>query len=151
MPKTLPICITLEFQDGKLHRSALSLAPHFQVKIEGHPDKSIEKTLLDFLKGYSEHKHTEVILPLDTLTPFRKKVLQQLQKVPFGTVTTYGELASESGHPGAARAVGTACHFNPFPLFIPCHRVIAAGGKLGGFALDMRIKKALLDFEASID
>ena len=63
-------------------------------------------------------------------------------------MTSYGELASNAGHPGAARAVGTACHFNPFPLLIPCHRVIAASGKLGGFALDMRIKRALLDFEA---
>lgn len=129
--------------------SALSLADRFQVKIEGESDTPTEEILLAFLKGYSERKHSEVALPLETLTPFRKKALETLQKVSFGTVTSYGELASESGHPGAARAVGTACHFNPFPLFIPCHRVIAASGKIGGFALDISIKKLLLNFEAS--
>lgn len=155
MSKTIPfsngpsLCITLEFENQKLKRSSLALADKFVVKIEGQPDKALEGMLLGFLKSYSERKHVEVALPLDELTPFRKKVLQRLQKVGFGAVTSYGELASDSGHPGAARAVGTACHFNPFPLLIPCHRVIAASGKIGGFALDMRIKKALLDFESA--
>ncbi len=143
------LCITLEFQEQKLKSSALSLADCFQVKIEGHPDSSTEQTLLAFLKDYSESKHSKVTLPLNTLTPFRKKVLETMQKVSFGTVMSYSELATESGHPGAARAVGTACHFNPFPLFIPCHRVISANGKIGGFAIDINIKKILLAFEAS--
>jgi O-6-methylguanine DNA methyltransferase len=83
------------------------------------------------------------------ITPFRQKVLQELQKVPFGKTLTYGQLASKSGHPNAARAVGSACHINPFPLFIPCHRVIASGGHIGGFAYDIELKKLLLDFERS--
>ena len=143
------LCVTLKFQDRALMSSALSLADRFQVKIEGESNKPTEETLLAFLEVYSKRKHSEVPLSLDALTPFRKKVLQTLQKVIFGNVTSYGELASESGHSGAARAVGTACHFNPFPLFIPCHRVIAASGKIGGFALDISIKKLLLSFEAS--
>ena len=109
---------------------------------------SVGEKRIHSVDHYSERKHSEVALPLDRLTPFRKKVLEAMQKVSFGTVTSYSELASEAGHPGAARAVGTACHFNPFPLFIPCHRVIAASGKIGGFALDINIKKMLLDFEA---
>ena len=155
MSKTIPfshgpsICVTLVFEDRKLKRSALSLADMFVAKIEGQAEKADEESLLAFLKSYSEREHAELVLPLDALTPFRKKVLERLQKVSFGAVTSYGELASDSGHPGAARAVGTACHVNPFPLLIPCHRVIAANGKIGGFALDMRIKKALLDFESA--
>jgi len=155
MSKTIPfsngpsLCVTLEFENCKLKRSSLALADKFVVKIEGQPDKALEEMLLGFLKSYCERKHAAVALPLDELTPFRKKVLERLQKVDFGVVTSYGELASDSGHPGAARAVGTACHFNPFPLLIPCHRVIAANGKIGGFAFDMRIKKALLEFESA--
>jgi methylated-DNA-[protein]-cysteine S-methyltransferase len=60
---------------------------------------------------------------------------------------TYGEIAEAIGSPGAARAVGSACGANPLPLFIPCHRAVAAGGKLGGFSGGLGIKKKLLAWE----
>ncbi len=61
---------------------------------------------------------------------------------------TYGELAANIGQPKAARAIGMACHHNPYPLFIPCHRVIASGKRLGGFAYDLKMKQLLLNFES---
>jgi O-6-methylguanine DNA methyltransferase len=80
-------------------------------------------------------------------TPFQQAVWAALQKVPFGETISYGKLAELAGYPKAARAVGGACHRNPLPFFIPCHRVIQADGKLGGYALDLEIKRRLLEWE----
>ncbi len=69
-----------------------------------------------------------------TIPPFHRKVYKALCKVPAGTTITYAELAKRAGSPGAARAVGQAMAKNPFPIVIPCHRVIASNGKLGGYS-----------------
>ena len=65
-------------------------------------------------------------------TAFQKRVYAAMQRIPFGGMRSYGELAAELG--SAARAVGGACGSNPLPIVIPCHRVVAAGGGLGGFS-----------------
>jgi methylated-DNA-[protein]-cysteine S-methyltransferase len=82
------------------------------------------------------------------MTPFRKKVMQELRKVPAGSTVTYGELASTAGSPGAARAVGNVMATNPVPLFVPCHRVVATSG-LGGFSSGLDAKRALLELEST--
>jgi len=82
--------------------------------------------------------------------PFTKRVLAALQKIPRGATLTYGDLARQLGTPRAARAVGTACGTNPLPLFIPCHRVVAAGGTLGGFSAGLVWKKFLLAKESAV-
>jgi methylated-DNA-[protein]-cysteine S-methyltransferase len=85
-----------------------------------------------------------------TATPandFRRRVLCELAKVRFGHTLSYGELARRAGNPGAARAVGGVMAKNPIPLVVPCHRVLAAGGKIGGFTGGLRLKRALLDLE----
>jgi methylated-DNA-[protein]-cysteine S-methyltransferase len=74
-------------------------------------------------------------------------VLETLSRIPFGEVLGYGELASRAGWAGAARAVGQVMATNPLPLVIPCHRVVAAGGGLGGFTGGIAIKRALLAHE----
>lgn len=61
---------------------------------------------------------------------FEEKVYNAVKKIPRGRVTTYGEIAIMAGHPGAARAVGTALHKNPYEGIVPCHRVVNASGKL---------------------
>jgi methylated-DNA-[protein]-cysteine S-methyltransferase len=92
-------------------------------------------------------------LPCDLagLSPFTRKVLETLQAVPCGTTVTYGELAAQAGYPGAARAVGRAMAANPLPLVIPCHRVVAADGRLGGYSggAGPPTKAWLLAFEQS--
>jgi O-6-methylguanine DNA methyltransferase len=142
-----PLCTTLTFQEGKFIRSTLSPAPQFTCRFLGDTDTTLKNSLLHWLKCYGQKKSTPLALDLENLTPFRERVLKTLQNIPFGETITYGELSTLSGHLKAARAVGSACHFNPFPLFIPCHRVIAAQGKLGGFAYDLTIKSTLLEFE----
>lgn len=82
-----------------------------------------------------------------TGTEFQKKVWAALLKIPVGDTTTYGELARKIGHPGAARAVGSACAANPIPLLIPCHRVLVGGGALGGYSCGLAVKSSLLNME----
>lgn len=90
-----------------------------------------------------------VDLPVDLtgITPFRKAVLLALRTVAPGAVTTYGALAAEVRRPGAARAVGGAVGANPVPIIIPCHRVLAAGGAIGGYSAGLERKMWLLDHE----
>ncbi len=80
---------------------------------------------------------------------FCQHVYAALIKVPSGVTVTYAELASLAGHPGAARAVGRAMAVNPTPLIVPCHRVLRAGGGLGGFSArgGVDTKKRLLEHE----
>ena len=77
-------------------------------------------------------------------TEFRRAIWKALQKLPRGRVATYAELARQAGHPGAARAAGGACGANPLPLFVPCHRAVAANGGLGGFSAGLAWKVWLL-------
>jgi methylated-DNA-[protein]-cysteine S-methyltransferase len=77
-------------------------------------------------------------------TPFQRDVWKALLKIPHGATTSYGELAMRVGRPGAARAVGQAVGSNPVPVLIPCHRVLASDGTLGGFGGGLPMKKTLL-------
>ena len=76
----------------------------------------------------------DVIVELGTIGEFAARVYQATREIPAGQTATYGELARALGQPGSARAVGQALGKNPIPLIIPCHRVLAAGGKPGGFS-----------------
>ncbi|MGA2525363.1 MAG: MGMT family protein [Smithellaceae bacterium] len=84
------------------------------------------------------------LLNLSRLTDFSAKVLKQACKIQRGKVATYSGLAGKIGVTGAARAVGTALANNPFPLIMPCHRVVRADGSLGGFGGGLAMKRELL-------
>lgn len=86
-------------------------------------------------------------LDLSGVSPFGREVLLELTKVRFGHVVTYGELAARVGAPRAARAVGQAVARNPLPIFVPCHRVLAADQRLGGFSAGLKWKSNLLSHE----
>jgi len=77
---------------------------------------------------------TKIALDLAGADPFRRSIYAALRAISWGETVTYGELARRAGAPGAAQDVGVAMARNPVPLIIPCHRVLAAGGKLGGFS-----------------
>jgi methylated-DNA-[protein]-cysteine S-methyltransferase len=81
-------------------------------------------------------------------TPFQREVWSALRKIPAGTTTTYGQLASAIGRTGSARAVGAANGSNPIPIVVPCHRVVGANGTLTGFAGGLPRKRWLLDHES---
>jgi methylated-DNA-[protein]-cysteine S-methyltransferase len=92
------------------------------------------------------------ILDLDALTPLQQKVLRTVATVPYGHTQTYGRIAARIGRPGAARFVGTTLRKNPFPVVIPCHRIILSDGSPGAFAggmEGMQLKKRMLALERS--
>lgn len=88
-------------------------------------------------------------LPVDLAgrTPFSAAVLTALRAVPAGSLTSYGRLAEAAGRPGSARAVGGAVGANPLPVVVPCHRVVAGDGSLGGFSGGLDVKRWLLAHE----
>ncbi len=81
-------------------------------------------------------------------TPFQLRVWEALRRIPYGKTASYGEIAAAVGCPGGSRAVGMANNRNPIAIFIPCHRVIGADGKLVGYASGLDTKRRLLDLEA---
>lgn len=101
------------------------------------------------LRAWCAGRRRELDLELDLrlVSGFTRDVLTALRAIPFGQLVTYGELARRAGRPGAARAVGQAVGANPLAIVIPCHRVVAAGGRLGGFGGGLAAKRALLALE----
>ena len=82
-------------------------------------------------------------------TPFQRAVWAELRRIPYGETRSYAQIAAGIGKPGAARAVGQANHRNPLPVFIPCHRVIGASGKLSGYGGGLELKQKLLELEGA--
>lgn len=80
-------------------------------------------------------------------TDFQKKVWDVLSGIPYGKVLTYKQVAEKIGAPNAFRAVGSACGANELPIIIPCHRVVASNGGLGGFSGGLKLKRFLLRLE----
>lgn len=100
------------------------------------------------LEEYFAGKRQVFDLPLAPQgTAFQQKVWQALTEIPFGETRSYGQIAKRIGQPKASRAVGGANNKNPLPIFIPCHRVIGANGKLVGYAGGLEVKKMLLHVE----
>ncbi|MCL5428331.1 MAG: methylated-DNA--[protein]-cysteine S-methyltransferase [Chloroflexi bacterium] len=112
---------------------------------KGQPQRSGEKVaaakkmLLTYLRGGS--KRIDVDVDLSGITPFQRRVLEETRKVPRGQVSTYAEIARRIGNPKAVRAVGQALRRNPVPIVVPCHRVIASDGSLGGYGGELRSKR----------
>jgi methylated-DNA-[protein]-cysteine S-methyltransferase len=84
------------------------------------------------------------------MTPFARRVYQIVSEIPIGQVRTYKWVAGKAGKPQASRAVGQILKRNPYPLIIPCHRVINSNKKIGGYVFGVNQKKLLLDMEKEI-
>jgi len=84
------------------------------------------------------------------MTPFAKKVYQAVLSIPLGQVRSYKWVAKKAGKSGAWRAVGTILNRNPFPIIIPCHRVIKSNNILGGYRFGQKRKKGILDLEKEL-
>ncbi|QDT72774.1 methylated-DNA--[protein]-cysteine S-methyltransferase [Lacipirellula limnantheis] len=93
---------------------------------------------------------TPIPLSLGHLTPFQRRVVRTCRAIKRGALLSYGEVAAKAGSAGAARAVGQVMRTNRTPLIVPCHRVVAAGGKLGGFSAPqgLAMKRRLLELES---
>ena len=111
-------------------------------------DRSLACLITDAVDCYLVGKPTPS-LKLDLRgTPFQLRVWQEMQRIPHGQTITYTELARRAGKPRAVRAAGTACGQNPVGILVPCHRVVAKDGKLGGYYWGLDVKERLLEIEA---
>jgi len=136
---------------------ALSEADSVQLVMYHHRHCEIDETahlalLQDVKKAILDYFDKRIPLPpipvdLGNSSAFQQQVWKELQKIPFGETRSYLQIATSIGKPSAARAVGQACGRNPVPVIIPCHRVLAGNGKLGGFSSGLHIKKVLLELE----
>src|SRR5215212_3822719 len=109
-------------------------------------------SLIAKLKLYAAGEPVEFVdtpLSLDHLTTFGARVIAACRRIPWGGTSTYGDLAAQCGSPAAARAVGSVMAKNRYPLIVPCHRVLAAGGELGGYSAPdgLTMKRRLLAME----
>ena len=110
------------------------------------PNRDAIEQILEYLA--SERTHFEI--PLDLRgTPFQRAVWDALIEIPYGESRSYAEIARAVGRPNAQRAVGSANNANPVSLIVPCHRVIAADGSLGGYGGGQELKARLLAMELS--
>lgn len=148
----LKLELDIDVVDGQITRSTLTQGTDAGIicRVQGEISDDLKADLQQWLSDYAEGKQPEVVLPLSlkAMPPFISRVLWALHEVPFGQTLSYGEMAAQLHKPKAARAVGQACGRNPLILFIPCHRVLAANKKLGGFSADPSLKPLLLAHEA---
>ena len=109
--------------------------------------------LVDRIRAYfggARDGFEDVELDLDWCTPFQRAAVEALRSIPYGETATYGEVAALAGHPNAQRALGSVCASNRFGLFVPCHRVVAAGG-IGSYgSLGPGYKERLLELEGVV-
>jgi len=146
-------------ENGSLH--AVSLNPDGEVA-RANAQKTTHQTRLsessypvDLLDELRAALHGEDVswtwFPrMETGTVFQESVWRELLHCPHGETWSYSTLAKRLGQKGASRAVGNACGRNPYPLRVPCHRIIAANGSLGGFTGDLEVKRWLLRREATL-
>lgn len=128
---------------------------YFQNKIDNaklgedfEENARVFKEVIEQLTQYFSGERRSFDLPLaPDGTDFQQRVWCELQQVPYGETTNYGEIAARMGNPRACRAVGLANGRNPIPIIIPCHRIIGKDGSLTGFGGGLKVKKQLLSLE----
>ena len=120
--------------------------------LEQAPDAEIQ-ALVERLRSYFEGEDVTFDDALDpTLgTDFQRRVWSITRAIPRGQTRTYGDIAREAGSPGAARAVGQAMARNPWPVIVPCHRVVGHDGQLTGFGGGLAMKQQMLAIEGALD
>jgi O-6-methylguanine DNA methyltransferase len=126
------------------------LENHFEIDAV-NDNKSRNKEYIDQINRYLNGKLVEFTLPIDLIgTPFQLRVWKKLTQIPYGTTTTYSQLAKRVGVPKGFQAVGRANGANPLPIIIPCHRVIGSDGSLIGYSSGVKTKEFLLRLEGAI-
>jgi O-6-methylguanine DNA methyltransferase len=141
----------LQLPEGRESATRARLLERVPGAREGTPPPFVQSALgaIERLLSGDAVDFSELELDLDGVPPFHRRVYEYARRIPPGSTLSYGELATQIGSPGAARAVGQALGRNPFPIVVPCHRVFAAGGKVGGFTATggINTKRRLLALE----
>ena len=144
------LTVSVIWNNEEVAGTSLSLSETPGFWLEGVDESTLHGAeFVRWMEEYAGGQQPSCLLPLaqPKLTPFTQQVINAISLLPFGQSTQYQSLAASIGNLHASRAVGSACGRNPFPLIVPCHRVLAAKQQLGGFALDSEIKRRLLRFE----
>jgi len=161
--------VAYDLADSPVGELLVAVTDRGLCRIAYRPDAALDELVGDFgarvlrvprrverarreLDEYFDGNRREFDLELD-LTPvagFNRRALDELARIPYGRVTTYGEMAAKLGRPKAARAVGGAMNRNPIPIVLPCHRVVGAGGSLVGYAGGLERKEMLLRLEGAL-
>jgi O-6-methylguanine DNA methyltransferase len=144
--------VLLEFASNRSHRPS----PSCSAKVRGHPlSKAVESTAklepyIVQLRQYFAGERREFTLPLDLYgTDFQLRCWHALLEIDYGETRTYAQLARAVGSPNGFRAVGAANGANPVAIVVPCHRVIASDGTLGGYGGGLEVKEKLLRLEGA--
>jgi methylated-DNA-[protein]-cysteine S-methyltransferase len=155
--KTLKL-LTFGHRTAEAARGGTGVSPvlrqkHGQDARATHRKEPWNPRLVEMLQAYATGRPVDfrcVEVDLGEASEFRRRVVRHCREIPFGKTQTYGKLAAKAGYPGAARAVGNCMAANRIPLVIPCHRVVAADGSLGGFSAPggIRLKQRLLELES---
>jgi methylated-DNA-[protein]-cysteine S-methyltransferase len=126
----------LQLPEARAAATRRRLRARFPESHEAVPPESVQQAIdkVVALLGGSKPDLSSVALDLEGVPDFDRRVYEIARRVPPGATTTYGAIAGTLGEPGSARAVGQALGRNPFPIVVPCHRVLATGGRLGGFS-----------------
>lgn len=142
------LALAVRWEDGKAYEILLN--PTNLSDAACSTPREVERFFRD-VERYLEGGKVRFSLPIDIsrLAPFARRASEELMRTNPGETLTYGELARRAAKPGAARAVGRLMAKNPFPLVVPCHRVVGADGALRGFSAGLELKKRLLDLEDS--
>jgi methylated-DNA-[protein]-cysteine S-methyltransferase len=133
--------------DPEPERETEQLARMFGIRVlrSARPLDPVKRELGEYFEG--RRREFDLSVDLRGRSEFSRAVLEQLARIPYGEVTTYGSLAARSGRPRAARAVGTIMNRNPIPIVLPCHRVVGSTGSLVGYGGGLDRKRQLLDLE----
>jgi methylated-DNA-[protein]-cysteine S-methyltransferase len=128
-------------------RHAPQISPLWVEDLRAGPLAECARQLADYFAG----RRREFELPMAPGgTPFQRRVWDEIRRIPYGETLSYAELARRAGAPGSARAAGAATGRNPLSIVVPCHRVIASGGSLTGYAGGLERKARLLEIEGAL-
>ncbi len=143
----------LQLPEGRESATRARISARCPGASEGAPPAAVSRAMeaIGALLSGKPSDLSSIELDMDAVPQFHERVYEEARRIPPGTTLSYGELAKRLGAPGSARAVGQALGRNPFAIIVPCHRVLAASGKIGGFSANGGIttKLRLLTLEAS--
>jgi methylated-DNA-[protein]-cysteine S-methyltransferase len=140
----------IAYPDEPIERQVEEVAETISPRVMAAPERTdgVRRQLDEYFAG--DRHRFDVPIDWRALHGFREQVLRATARIPFGQVSTYREIATEAGSPNAYRAAGNALGSNPVPIVVPCHRVLHAGGGLGGYTGGLDRKRFLLGLEGVV-
>jgi methylated-DNA-[protein]-cysteine S-methyltransferase len=128
----------------RVSRASTARSVKASAQARRHVDTAVRQ-----LREYFAGKRRNFTVPVDLAgTPFQQRAWAEMQKIAYGSTISYAQQAARMKKPRAVRAVGSANGANPIPIIVPCHRVVASNGGLGGYALGLAMKRRLLEIES---